>query len=114
MTLHDPNVTLKQMRDYAQEAIELSAGRTREDLEIDRLFQLAMVRLVEVIGEAATRLPEEVRAAYPDVPWRLIIGTRNRLIHGYDRVHLDTIWSILQNNLRSLVVELGRIIDERT
>ena len=114
MTLHDPNVTLRQMRDHAREAVELSAGRSREDLDTDRLFQLAMVRLVEVVGEAATRLPDELRASYPELPWRLIIGTRNRLIHGYDRVSYDTIWAILQESLPRLLADLERIIAERT
>ena len=91
MTLHDPSVTLRQMRDYAVEAMGFAEGRSRSDLDTDRLLQLALVRLVEVIGEAATRLPTELREKYPSVPWRQIINARNRLIHGYDNVSHDLV-----------------------
>jgi uncharacterized protein with HEPN domain len=95
MTRHDPIVTLRQMRDHAREAMQYAAGRARSDLDSDRLLELALVRLVQIVGEAATRLPEDFRVRHPDIPWRRIIGTRNILVHGYEVVDLDVIWTTI-------------------
>jgi uncharacterized protein with HEPN domain len=73
---------------------------------------LALVRLLEVIGEAATRVPEEVQQHYRDIPWASIIGLRNRLIHGYDAVDLDIVWAILIGDLPELITRLDTILNE--
>lgn len=70
------------MLDHAREAMSHARGRSRQDLESDRLLALGLVRLLEVVGEAAARVPENVRAKHPDIPWQEIVGLRNRLIHG--------------------------------
>ena len=62
MSQHDPSVSLRQMRDHAHEVAELVRGRNRGDLDSDRLLALAIVRLLEIIGEAAARVPGEERA----------------------------------------------------
>ena len=62
----------------------------------------ATLRNLELIGEAATHVPDEVRAAYPDIPWRMIIATRNRLIHGYLGIDEDTLWSVVQDEIPAL------------
>lgn len=77
------------MFDHAREAVAMAKGRTRADLDADRQFNLALVRLLEIVGEAANRMPEDERARFPDVPWPQIVGLRNRLIHGYDEVDFD-------------------------
>jgi uncharacterized protein with HEPN domain len=59
------------------------------------VFFLALLKLVEIVCEAATRIPEPMQAAHPGIPWRGIIGTRNRLIHGYDAVDYDILWNIV-------------------
>lgn len=87
------------MLDYAVEAQALTAGRSRGDLASDRLLNLAIVRLLEVIGEAASRVSEETRSTYPQVPWRQISNLRNRLIHGYDEVDFDILWTIIESDL---------------
>lgn len=81
------DIRLRHMLDYARDAVQLSHGRTRADFDTDRLYALAIVRVVEVIGEAASRVSDERRARHPGIPWHAIIGMRNRLIHGYDAVH---------------------------
>ncbi len=63
----------------------------------------ATLRNLELIGEAATHIPDEVRTAHPEIPWRLIIATRNRLIHGYLGIDDDTVWSIIQDNMPELL-----------
>jgi uncharacterized protein with HEPN domain len=79
LSQRDPAISLRQMRDHAQEAVELVRGRRRPDLDSDRLLALALVRLLEIIGEAAGRVPADEQARRPGVPWRSIVGLRNRL-----------------------------------
>ena len=82
-------------------------GRSRGDLDTDRVLALAVVRLLEIIGEAATRVPTEERARRPDIPWAAIVGLRNRLIHGYDDVDLDIVWAIVTSDLPTLLMRLN-------
>jgi uncharacterized protein with HEPN domain len=101
MPRHDPLVRMRHMRDHAREARQHASGRTRADLDRDRLLVL-----VEVIGEAASQVPAEVRERFPSIPWRDIIGMRNRLIHGYDVVDLDALWDTVTNDLPPLIAQL--------
>jgi uncharacterized protein with HEPN domain len=63
----------------------------------------ATLRNLELIGEAATHIPDEVRKAHSEIPWRLMISTRNRLIHGYLGIDNDTVWSIIQDDIPELL-----------
>ena len=112
MTRRDDSIRLRHMADHARKAVDLSQGRTRSDLDSDSLYELAMTRLVEVIGEAAMRLSPETRARYPDIPWPEIIAARNRLIHGYDQINKNILWDILQLDLPFLLRRLDEIIAE--
>jgi len=85
MTQHDPTVRMRHMLDHAKEAVDLIAGKEKTDLAGNRVLELALVRLVEIVGEAANRLSGEDQLRYPSIPWKEIIGMRNRLIHGHDR-----------------------------
>jgi uncharacterized protein with HEPN domain len=105
-------VRVHHMLDHSREAVEMTRGRIRADLDRDRLLNLALVQLVEVIGEAASRLPEEFRSRHPQVPWRQTVGMRNRLIHGYDTVNFDILWSIIQEDLPPLIEKLEAIVRE--
>jgi uncharacterized protein with HEPN domain len=102
MSRSDPYTRLLHMRDHARGATFLVAGRTRADLDSDRVLNLALVRLVEVVGEAAARVPPEVRAQHSGIPWPRIVGVRNRLIHGYDTISVDILWEIITTNLPPL------------
>jgi len=82
MSQHDDQVYLKHMLDHAREAVEMLAGKTQADLAQHRMLEVALIRLVEIIGEAATRVGSEMKSSNPQVPWREIIGMRNRLTHG--------------------------------
>ena len=110
MSQHDPLVSLRHMLDHAREAVELSRGRTRVDLDGDRLLQLALTRLVEIVGEAASRVPTDLQARHPLLPWREAISARNRLIHGYDFVDLDILWQIVAADLPELIPLIERVI----
>lgn len=94
------------MLDHAREAVEMARGRRRADLDSDRQFNLALVRLLEIVGEAANHIPEEVRERNPDVPWPQVVGLRNRLIHGYDEVDFDILWQIISRDLPKLIQAL--------
>jgi len=83
------------MRDYANEVLGMIKGRGRADLNSNRMLNLALVRLLEILGEAAGRVPSEDQAKYPQIPWPQLIGLRNRLIHGYDQVDFDILWQIV-------------------
>ena len=112
MSRHDPMVRLRHMLDYSWEAVEMARNRSRTDLDTDRMLNLALVRLMEIIGEAATRVPEEFRSRHPQVPWRDVADLRHRLIHGYDTVNFDILWTIVQHDLPPLIAQLEAIIEQ--
>ena len=110
MSRHNPEVRLRHMLDHAREAVELARGKTREDLANTRLLQLGLVRLVEIVGEAAASIPREQRAKYPGIPWQDVIGMRNKLIHEYDTVDLDILWDTVSVELPDLIMSLQAIV----
>ena len=100
-------VCLEHMLQAAKKAVAFCRNKTRQDLDRDELLAVAMVRLVEVIGEAARSVGEETRGKLAAVPWQQVIGTRDRLIHGYGQVDLDIVWSIIADDLPVLIRNLG-------
>jgi uncharacterized protein with HEPN domain len=85
-------------------------GRTPEDLDRDDLLLYAVLHAIALIGEAATRRSFEFRQDHPDIPWREIIGTRNRIIHGYDTVRIDIIWDIAAAKADLLLEQLEPLL----
>lgn len=81
-------------------------GRTRAQLDSDRMLNLALVRLVEIVGEAANRVSKPGQAERPEIPWRAIIGMRNRIVHGYDEVNFDILWAVIHDDLPPLIEKL--------
>lgn len=110
MSRRDPLVALRQMRDHAAEAVALAGRHKRKDLDKDRVLMHALTRLVEIVGEAANRVPPEMHAQYRTIPWLDIVGMRHRLIHGYDQVDLDVLWATIDDDLPALVHQLDRIL----
>ncbi len=98
------------MLSHAIEAVMLSHGRVRSDLDADRLLNLALTRLLEIVGEAAGRVPKEFCDQHSEIPWPQIVSLRNRLIHGYDSVDFDILWQILTNDLPPMISSLELII----
>lgn len=104
---------LDHMLEHTREAITLTQGKTRADLDRDRVLSLALVRLLEIVGEAAGRVSKEACARHPEIPWPEIIGLRNRLIHGYDAVDYDILWQIITDDLPALVTLLETALSSR-
>ena len=102
----DDGVLLRHMRDAAREALSFAHGRTRADLDSDRQLVLALVKAIEIVGEAAFQSSEGVRDELPAVPWADIIGMRHRLVHAYYDINLDVLWQTLQHDLPLLVEAL--------
>lgn len=100
---------LYDMLESAQAVLEYLAGKTWEEFSKDVLLQDAVVRRLEIIGEAAGRVSAETQKKYAYIPWMAMRGTRNRVIHGYDTVQLDIIWDIAQDDLPGLISELKKI-----
>lgn len=101
-------VRLRHMLDAAREAIAFAKNRTIEDLSTDRMFLLAVVKEIEIIGEAASRISAETRKDLPTVPWPKVVGIRNRLIHAYADIDLSIVWVTLTTALLELVAELEK------
>ena len=106
----DNVVRLRHMLDAARKARALTQQRQREELDKDEVLALALVRLLEVLGEAAANVSEGYRGEHPEIPWRPIISARNRLIHGYHDIDLDIVWSIVTVELSPLIAELEKLV----
>ncbi len=110
MSRRETRVTLRQMLDHIEEATALSSSRTRADLESNRMLLLALIKLVEIVGEAARRIPEEIKLKHSGIPWSEIIGTRDRLVHGYDAVDHDILWTIVTEDFPPLATQIEALL----
>jgi len=100
------------MLDAALEIQQYVGASTREDLSRDRKLVHSLVRLLEIIGEAAAQVSEELRVNAPEIPWPIIIGMRNRLIHAYFSINLNVVWSTSTEDILPLIAELKRLLGE--
>ncbi|EIC19677.1 HepT-like ribonuclease domain-containing protein [Thiorhodovibrio frisius] len=97
---------LDDMVAFGEKVSAYSQGLDQQTFVGNSIVYDATIRNLELIGEAATHIPDDVRSANPQIPWRLIIATRNRLIHGYLGIDDDTVWSIIRDDLPSLLKSL--------
>jgi len=103
-------VRIRHILDAAREAVRFVQGRLRTDLDTDRQLNLSLVRLLEVIGEAARGISTEFRQAHPEVAWNKMIGMRDRLIHGYFDINLDVVWQTVTEDLPPLIAQLEKTV----
>lgn len=99
------------MRDASKAAIKHLSRKKRKDLDSNRTILSAVVRELEIIGEAANSIPESFRKKYPGIPWKQMIAMRNRLIHAYFDVDHDIVWITTKDDLPTLVTQLETILD---
>ena len=109
----------RDWRPYVQEMVEFGervatyvGGLDQQAFTADQRTYDATLRNIELLGEAATHIPENVRDAHPEIAWRQIIGTRNRLAHGYLGIDDDVIWDIIQTDIPDLLPALSRLLNE--
>ena len=96
----------------AREAVGFAEGRSFEAFVEDRRTQLSIVKSIEIVGEAASRVDEEMRHAHPAIPWRDIVGMRNCLVHGYFDIDLRLVWDTVGADLPVLIEQLERLLPE--
>jgi uncharacterized protein with HEPN domain len=105
----DDAIRFRHMLDAAREAVEFLHGRTRTDLNADRQLVLALVKAIEILGEAAYQVTPHTRDQVPDIPWDDMVGMRHRLVHAYFDIDLDILWKTAQEDLPPLIVELEHV-----
>lgn len=105
-------------RDYLEDILthaELTetfvSGMELDDFTSDEKTQFAVVRCLEVVGEAAKRIPEEIRVQYAAIPWRAMAGMRDKLSHDYFGVDLNVVWHTVKSELPALKVAVAEILD---
>jgi uncharacterized protein with HEPN domain len=106
----DDRIRLQHMLDAVNEALTFIQGKIRADLDKERMLVLSLIRELEIIGEAASKVSPETRSQTNKIPWQDITGMRNRLIHAYFDVDLDSVWSTVTKDLPVLKAELQKIL----
>jgi uncharacterized protein with HEPN domain len=105
MSPPDPE-RIRHMVEYIEAAMQFTQGRTRADLDTDAMLMFALLRAIEVVGEAARNVSEAMRATMPGIPWRDIVGMRNRVVHAYFDVDRDILWTTATEALPALLAQL--------
>lgn len=106
----DDVIRVRHILDAAREAINFIEGHHRKDLDTDRKLNLSLVRLLEIIGEAARGVTTEFRREHSELEWKSMIGMRDRLIHGYFDVNLDILWETVTKDLPPLINKIEKIL----
>ncbi len=101
---------VRDMLEFCEKVLDYTAGLDQESFVASPLVYDATLRNIQLIGEAATHIPSEVQEGYSAIPWRSIIGVRNRLAHAYLHVSDVVIWSIIQDAIPNLLPELRRLL----
>ena len=109
---HDDALLLDMLL-AAREAVELASGMTFTAFERNRTAQLAIMKTIEIVGEAASRVSAGTKETYPDVPWSGIVGMRNRLVHGYFDVNLLRVWETVDQDIPRLIVQLEGLVTDK-
>ncbi len=100
---------LYHMAESAKEAIGYIQNKTRDDLDSDRQLVHCLVRCLEIIGEAASKISAQLKNDNPQIPWEYIVGMRNRLVHAYFDINLDIVWRTVKEELPGLIENIEKI-----
>lgn len=106
----DDQVRIKHMVEAAGDAAQFIRGRARAELNTDRMLLFALIRCIEIIGEAARQITDDTRSAAADIPWNAIAGMRNRLIHAYFDVDAELVWKTVTVELPALTARLQKLL----
>ncbi len=108
--LNKDEVRLKHMLESTKAVLSFAKGKSRHDLDTDRLLLSGIVRELEILGEAAGRISQETQEKFPELPWKQLIGMRNRLIHAYFDIDHDVIWRTVEAYLPSFCIQIEKIL----
>lgn len=107
----DPRLYPEELIEAAQRACEFGTGLERERYQPGNMAFEAIVRQLEIIGEAAGHVPEDIQSKVPDIPWTNLVGMRNRLIHGYFSIDPDIVWNVVRDKLPTMLPTLKRLLE---
>ncbi len=110
MPKRDYKLFITDIRDCANRILDYTGGKSFEEFTKDQMLIDAVVRNLEIIGEATKNLPDEIRQKYPKIEWRKIVGLRDIVIHGYFGVDNEILWDIIQNKIPDLVVKIQEVL----
>lgn len=105
----DDGIRIRHMVDFLKAAERFATGRSRADLDTDEMLMFALVRAIEVVGEAASKVSAETRERHPEIPWALVIGMRHRLVHAYVDINRDILWATVTKAAPDLLQRLNDI-----
>ncbi|MGB5531092.1 MAG: HepT-like ribonuclease domain-containing protein [Ignavibacteriaceae bacterium] len=105
-------IRIQHIIDASEEALSFVLNVDRENFFKNRMLILSIIKEIEIIGEAASKISEETKLQYSHIPWKDIVGMRNRLIHGYFDVNVELVWNTTKNNLPPLIKSLKEILPE--
>jgi uncharacterized protein with HEPN domain len=105
----DDRTRIRHMLDAAREAVGFAAGRSRADLDRNRQLALALLKCLEIVGEAASQVTEAMRTRYSGIPWADVVGMRNRLVHTYFDIDLNLVWDTVTRDLPPLIAGLEKL-----
>lgn len=106
-------VRLRHMIEAAEQVRQFISGRQRGDLDGDCMLLFALTRAIEIIGEAASKVSDETKAAHADIPWKAIVGMRHRLVHAYFDVDADVLWVAATAEVPALLTQLAPLIADQ-
>ncbi len=109
MSTLDNKTRLLHILNAASKAVKLVEHKSFQELEDDEVLTLALIKLIEIVGEASSRLSKDFQAEHPEIPWSGIIGMRNRLVHAYFDINLKVIWQTTQEDLPTLIEQLKQL-----
>ena len=109
----DDIVRFRHMLESAQEAVGFTQGREKKDLLDNRQLLLAVVKAIEIVGEAARSIPVSTRDQHPQIPWPAIIGMRHRLVHVYFEIDVDVVWQTVTEDLPPLITQLESVLGNK-
>jgi len=104
------DILLLDMLLAARDAVEFLSDCQRNEFNQDRMRQLAVIKSIEVIGEAASRISDAFRDAHPELPWRAIVAMRHRLVHGYFEIDRNRVWKTAQEDLPKLIKVIEKLV----
>ena len=110
--VEDNPTRIKHIYDACKEIIQFTNNTSKTQFEDNRILAYASVHLIEIIGEAASLVTSELKQKYSTIPWKHLIGMRNRLIHGYFDIDLNIVWQTIKDDIPNLLVEIKNIINQ--